>query len=36
VACWEDEVAAHRAAEIERVRRQIADAVRTRYLEGRG
>lgn len=36
VACWEDELAAHQAAEIERVRRQIADAVRTRYLEGRG
>ncbi len=36
VACWEDELAAHRAADVERVRRQIADAVQQRYLDRRG
>ncbi|CAN3127459.1 HAD-IIB family hydrolase [Mycobacterium sp. smrl_JER01] len=32
VASWEDELLAHRAAEAERLRIRIADAVRTRYL----
>lgn len=36
VATWEDELAAHRAAEVERVRRQIISAVQQRYLDGPG
>lgn len=36
VASWEDELAAHRAAEVERVRGQIVRAVNDRYLDGRG
>lgn len=36
VASWEDEMAAHRAAEVERVRQQLIRAVRDRYLDDRG
>lgn len=35
VASWEDEMAAHRAAEVERVRQQLIRAVRDRYLDDR-
>ena len=36
VASWEDELAAHRAVEVERVRQQLIRAVRDRYLDDRG
>lgn len=36
VASWEDELAAHRAAEVEGIRRQIVTAVQQRYLDGPG
>jgi phosphoglycolate phosphatase (TIGR01487 family) len=34
VATWEDELAAHQAAAVERIRRQIVTAVNQRYLDG--
>lgn len=33
VAAWEDELAAHRAADLERIRHQLIKAVRERYLD---
>ncbi|PRC45286.1 HAD family hydrolase, partial [Mycobacterium sp. ITM-2017-0098] len=36
VASWEDELAAHQAAEVERIRRRIVTAVHERYLDGPG
>ena len=33
VAVWEDELLAHRAADLERIRRQLVDAVEQRYLD---
>ena len=33
VAVWEDELLAHRAADLERIRRQLVQAVEQRYLE---
>lgn len=32
VAAWEDELEAHRAADLERIRDQLVDAVEKRYL----
>jgi hydroxymethylpyrimidine pyrophosphatase-like HAD family hydrolase len=36
VEAWEDELAAHRAAELERIRQRIVYAISTRYLAGGG
>ena len=33
VAVWEDQLLAHRAADLERIRRQLVQAVEQRYLE---
>ena len=33
VAVWEDELLAHRAADLERIRRELVQAVEQRYLE---